>query len=182
MKTITFFTISGITAIILGLFSIYLICKAAYSDNFKYRSNTVRHVSFLQMLKYYHVNPDNWELDESYPIYNPEYGVRYYFKFSYLDYLFHYKKFYRNYKRDKKEAKQLKYTEEFLKYIQKDIDILKKQANEEIKQAQEELQQAANTYILLGENIYYNKNDKNLYAKDIATDKFYLIAETIMGE
>lgn len=87
------------------------------------------------MLKYYHVNPDNWEFDETYPIYSPEYGVRYYFKFSYLDYLFHYKKFYRNYKRDKKEANQLKITEKFLNHIQDDINQLKQQANEEIKQA-----------------------------------------------
>lgn len=136
-------------------------------------------LNFSQFKSFYSINPSKWDLDWT------SCTIRYqkgsdcnYYKIaikSYLEYLFLFKPFKKNINKKILQERSNEQLKVVLQDIQSDIDNLK-------KQAQEELQQAANTYVLLAENIYYNKNDKGLYAKDIATDKFYPVAAMKKGE
>lgn len=155
---------------------IFIAFIADYKKDIKKESVLL---SFSQFKKFYTINPAKWKLNWL------NYRMRYYTEDhypydvaikSYLEYLFLFKPFRKKLQKKASQKVNNKRAETMLLDIQNDIDKLK-------KQAQEELQQAANTYVLLAENIYYNKNDKGLYAKDIATDKFYPVAGTIkMGE
>lgn len=154
----------------------FLVFRDAYKECIK---NCI-FLNFSQFKNFYSINPSKWDLEWT------SYTMRYrkgsgydYYKIaikSYLEYLFLFKPFKKTINKKILQERSNEQLKVVLQDIQSDIDNLK-------KQAQEELQQAANTYILIAENIYYNTNDKGLYMKDIATDKFYPAAGTIkMGE
>lgn len=153
----------------------FLVCQSAYKGCIK---NCI-FLNFSQFKNFYSINPSKWDLEwTSYTIRYQEGSSCNYYKIaikSYLEYLFLFKPFKKNINKKILQERSDEQLKVVLQDIQSDIDNLK-------KQAQEELQQAANTYVLLAENIYYNKNDKGLYAKDIATDKFYPVAAMKRGE
>lgn len=137
-------------------------------------------LNFSQFKSFYSINPSKWNLEWT------SYTMRYqkgngydYYKIaikSYIEYLFLFKPFKKNINKKIQQEQNDKELTIVLQDIQNDINGLK-------KQAQEELQQATNTYVLISENIYYNKINKGIYIKDISTDTFYPAAGTIkMGE
>lgn len=157
-----------------------LIGFLVFRDVYKECIKNCIFLNFSQFKNFYSINPSKWDLEWT------SYTMRYrkgsgydYYKIaikSYLEYLFLFKPFKKTINKKILQERSNEQLKVVLQDIQSDIDNLK-------KQAQEELQQAANTYILIAENIYYNTNDKGLYMKDIATDKFYPAAGTIkMGE
>ena len=172
----TIFLITTFVVVIPILILTFLIFQSFYKQCIE---NCIL-LNFSQFKSFYIVNPSKWDLDWG------SHTMRYkkgsdcdYYKIaikSYLEYLFLFKPFKKNINKKFLQERSDEQLKVVLQDIQSDIDSLK-------KQAQEELQQAANTYVLLAENIYYNKSDKGLYAKDIATDKFYPIAKSMkMGE
>ena len=166
----TIFLITTFVVVIPILTLTFLIFQSFYKQCIK---NCIL-LNFSQFKSFYNVNPSKWDLDwTSCTIRYQKGSVCDYYKIaikSYLEYLFLFKPFKKNINKKILQERNNEQLKVVLQDIQSDIDNLK-------KQAQEELQQAANTYILIAENIYYNTNDKGFYMKDIATDKFYPVYE-----
>lgn len=169
------FLITTFVVVIPILIATFLIFQSFYKQCIK---NCIL-LNFSQFKSFYIVNPSKWDLDWTSCTIRYQKGSNCdYYKIaikSYLEYLFLFKPFKKNINKKILQERNNEQLKVVLQDIQSDIDSLK-------KQAQEELQQVANTYVLLAENIYYNKNDKGLYAKDIATDKFYPVAKPMKME
>lgn len=135
-------------------------------------------LNFSQFKTFYIVNPSKWDLDWTSCTMRYKDNDDSYYKIAiknYLEYLFLFKPFKKNINKKILQEQHDKQLKVVLQDIQSDIDNLK-------KQAQKEIEQVANAYVLIAENIYYNTNDKGLYMKDTATDKFYPAAGTIKME
>lgn len=145
LDALLFLSIMG--AIALGITALVLVseCRSSINMDRTYHSEKISVVSFEQFLSYYKLNPEAYDLDESFtPKRESEDGwswheiIIHFDRFSgHLRYFFWRKREIRN------RQKRSQCTEKYLKLVMKDIEEMRRLSAKEFEEAQQEIEKVS---------------------------------------
>ena len=145
LKVLLILSIMGVVALGITALVIVAECHSSISSDRWFRSDQISVVSFDQFLSYYKLNPDAYDLDESFaPKRESEDGwswhaiIIHFDRFSgHLRYFFWRKREIRN------RQKRSQCTEKYLKLVMKDIEEMRKLSERELEEAQQEIEKVS---------------------------------------